>query len=79
MFVTTLQSVRDRLGDVKESRLDAVLAKFKSGRIRLADLTDDELRMLREDGSMADQLYLDLQCQFDHRDDNYCECDQFNE
>lgn len=60
VFVTTLQSVRDRLGDVEESRLDAVLDKFKNGRVRLADLTDDELRMLRDDGSMADQLYLEL-------------------
>lgn len=60
MFLTTLQSVRDRLGDVEESSLDAVLAKFENGRVRLADLTDDELRMLREDGLMADQLYLEL-------------------
>lgn len=60
VFVTTLQLVRDRLGDVEESRLDAVLAKFENGRVRLADLTDDELRMLREDRSISDQLYLDL-------------------
>lgn len=60
VFLTTLQSVRDRLGDVEESRLDAVLAKFENGRVRLADLTDDELRMLRDDGLMADQLYLEL-------------------
>jgi hypothetical protein len=60
VFVATLQSVRDRLGDVEESRLDAVLEKFRNGRVRLADLTDDELRMLRDDGSMADQLYLEL-------------------
>ena len=60
MFLTTLRSVRDRLGDVEESRLDAVLAKFENGRVRLADLTDDELRMLRDDGLMADQLYLEL-------------------
>jgi len=60
LFVTTLRSVRDRLADVEESRLDAVLAKFENGRVLLADLTDDELRMLREDGSIADQLYLDL-------------------
>lgn len=60
VFLTTLQSVRDRLEDVEESRLDAVLAKFKNGRVRLADLTDDELRMLRDDGLMADQLYLEL-------------------
>ncbi|MUL67537.1 hypothetical protein BOO86_23905 [Mycobacterium sp. CBMA 234] len=60
VFVTTLQSVRDRLGDVEESHLDAVLAKFENRRVRLADLTDDELRMLRDDGTLADQLYLEL-------------------
>lgn len=60
VFVTMLQSVRDRLGDVEESSLDAVLAKFNKGRVRFADLTDDEIRMLRDDGTLADQLYLEL-------------------
>jgi hypothetical protein len=60
IFTTSLQTVRELLAGVGESNLDSVLAKFENGRVRLADLDEDELRMLREDGSLADQLYLVL-------------------
>jgi hypothetical protein len=60
IFISTLQTVKEILAGVGESNLDGVLAKFENGRVLLADLNEDELRMLREDGSLAEQLYLVL-------------------
>ena len=60
IFTTSLETVKDTLAGVEQSDIDDVLAKFQNGRIRLADLSDDELQMLRQDGSLADQLYLVL-------------------
>ncbi len=58
IFISTLEAVKEMLGAAGDSNLDGVLAKFDNGRIRLADLSDDELRMIREDGSLSEQLYL---------------------
>lgn len=60
MFVTTLKSVQEILADVGTSDLDAILAKFENGRVRLADLSEKELLLLQRDEALADQLYLAL-------------------
>ena len=60
IFVQKLAAVRDELESVERSHIDAVLGRFVNGRIRLADLTDEELAILREDDSLSQQLYLQL-------------------
>ena len=60
IFVQKLGAVRDELERVEGSDIDVVLGRFVNGRIRLADLTDEELAMLREDDSVSQQLYLQL-------------------
>lgn len=52
--------VKEDLDSVEVATADRVLERFESGRIRLADLSDTELEMLREDESLSDQLYLHL-------------------
>lgn len=59
-FTLSLDRVREELAQVEESRIDIVLGRFVNGRIRLADLTDEELAMLHEDDSLSQQLYLQL-------------------
>jgi|SRR5665213_118602 len=58
IFTVTLQTVKDMLTAAGESDLNGVLAKFENGRVRLAELSDDELRMIREATSLSEQLYL---------------------
>ncbi|MFD4292868.1 hypothetical protein ACFWPA_08605 [Rhodococcus sp. NPDC058505] len=60
VFVTTLESVQEILADVGTSDLDVILAKFGNGRVRLADLSEEELLLLQRDEALADQLYLAL-------------------
>jgi hypothetical protein len=52
--------VEEELTAVEGAGIDALLKRFAAGRILLADLSDDELAMLREDTSLADQLYLHI-------------------
>jgi chorismate mutase len=58
IFTVTLQTVKEMLAAAGESDLNGVLAKFENGRVRLAELSDDELRMIREASSLSEQLYL---------------------
>ncbi|WP_314682510.1 hypothetical protein [Rhodococcus qingshengii] len=60
MFVTALETVQEILAEVGTSDLDVVLAKFENGRVRLADLSEEELRLLQCHEPLADQLYLAL-------------------
>jgi len=57
LFVSALDAVKEFLASVEETNVD-VLAKFDNGRVLLADLSDDELHALRDDNSLATQLYL---------------------
>lgn len=60
VFVTAIETVREILAEVGTSDLDVVLAKFQNGRVRLADLSEEELLLLQRDEALADQLYLAL-------------------
>lgn len=60
LFTHNLASVREELERVEGSEIDGVLDRFVNGRIRLADLSNDELTMLRHDESLSQQLYLQL-------------------
>lgn len=60
MFVTALKAVQEILADVGTSDLDGILARFENGRIRLADLSEEEFLLLQRDEALADQLYLAL-------------------
>jgi len=60
VFEQKLDRVREELEHVECSDVDDVLSRFVNGRIRLAELTDEELAMLREDESLSQQLYLYL-------------------
>lgn len=59
-FQTSLGIVDDVLGSVEEASIDAVLRRFTDGRIRLAELSEEDLQTLRLDESLADQLYLHI-------------------
>lgn len=59
-FTQNLAAVREELQRVKGSEIDGVLDRFVNGRIRLADLSDDELTKLRRDEFLSQQLYLCL-------------------
>ena len=52
--------VRDDLADVESAGVNAVLNRFVQGRIRLSDLSEDELELLRADETLRGQLYLAL-------------------
>ncbi|MFW6600441.1 hypothetical protein ACQBAU_00410 [Propionibacteriaceae bacterium Y2011] len=52
--------VKEELAAVDGASIDALLNRFTDGRILLADLSDAELEMLREDASLSDQLYLHI-------------------
>lgn len=52
--------VRDDLEDVESAGVNAVLNRFVSGRVRLFDLSEDELDLLRADETLRNQLYLSL-------------------
>lgn len=59
-FLTAYDIVRDDLDSVGAATIDGALGRFENGRIRLSDLSDVELAMLREEDSLADQLFLTL-------------------
>lgn len=59
-FLTAYEIVKDDLDSVGAATIDGVLERFENGRIRLSDLSDVELVMLREEDSLADQLFLTL-------------------
>jgi len=52
--------VSDDLADVESAGVNAVLNRFVQGRIRLSDLSEDELELLRADETLRGQLYLSL-------------------
>lgn len=52
--------VRDELAAVESAGVNAVLNRFVQGRIRLSDLSEDELQMLRSDETLRGQLHLSL-------------------
>ncbi|GAC86133.1 hypothetical protein GP2_055_00160 [Gordonia paraffinivorans NBRC 108238] len=57
-FVRDLDYIRDELSAVGDSDIDHVLRKFSDGRARLLDLTDDDIRVLRDDQGLSTQIYL---------------------
>jgi len=57
-FLLDLDRVKDDFSEVGDSGIDSLLNRFSDGQILLADLSDDELQMLRGDLSLADQLYV---------------------
>ncbi|HEY3547730.1 MAG TPA: hypothetical protein VGK17_16785 [Propionicimonas sp.] len=59
-FGTLVRRVEDDLAQVEGSGIDVVLKRFVQRRILLADLTDEDLALLRAEGSLRDQLYVSL-------------------
>ena len=59
-FVLVREHVREDLAAVEGSAVDAVLARFVDGRIRLSDLDEDEIALLRSEASIAQQLFVQL-------------------
>lgn len=59
-FRLTWRRVHDDLADVESAGVNAVLSRFVQGRIRLFDLSEDELELLRADETLRSQLYLSL-------------------
>jgi hypothetical protein len=56
-----LDHVKDILADVEDAGdLNALLARFNSngGRLRLSEVTDEELALIRNDVSLAEQIFL---------------------
>lgn len=59
-FQLIWRRVRDELADVESAGVNAVLNRFVQGRIRLSDISEDELELLRADETLSSQLYLSL-------------------
>lgn len=59
-FVLLREHVREDLAGVEGSAVDAVLARFVNGRIRLSDLNAEEIALLRSEASIAQQLFVEL-------------------
>lgn len=59
-FQQYFDRVEDELDAVESAGVDSLLERFIEGRILLADLSDEELGLLREDASLGDQLYLQI-------------------
>lgn len=59
-FVQSLEYVRKNLAGVEGSAVDAVLARLVRGPIRLSDLDDEEIALLRSEPSIAQQLFVQL-------------------
>ena len=57
-FLQDLDRVKDEFIEVGGSGIDSLLNRFEDGQILLADLSDEELQILRGDASLADQLYV---------------------
>lgn len=60
-FQIDFGDVQNALAKVESAGVDAVLEKFINGKTLLADLSDEELTMLRADESLRTQLYVALQ------------------
>lgn len=61
LFKLSLDQVKDTLADVEDAgSLNALLARFGSsgGRLRLSEVTDEEVALIRDDASLADQIFL---------------------
>ena len=52
--------VKEDLSAVESATVNPVLKRFEGGRIPLADLSDEELDLLRADESLRDQLYIQI-------------------
>lgn len=59
-FQQSYDLVKEDLDRVEVATVDRVLERFQGGRIRLADLSETELEMLRDDEELRDQLYVHL-------------------
>ena len=59
-FQQLYDRVREDLDAVEGAGIDSLLERFTTGRILLADLSDEEVEMLREDASLRDQLYVQI-------------------
>ncbi|WP_159600119.1 hypothetical protein [Agromyces humi] len=59
-FQAVLQRVKEDLEEVESAGVDAILSRFVQGRIRLSDLSEEELELLRTDETLRNQLYLSL-------------------
>ena len=59
-FQQYFSRVEDELDAVESAGVDSLLERFIEGRILLAELSDEELSVLREDASLGDQLYLQI-------------------
>lgn len=59
-FQALWRRVRDDLAEVESAGVNAVLNRFVGGKIRLSDLSEDELDLLRSDETLRNQLYLSL-------------------
>jgi hypothetical protein len=61
LFMLSLDRVRDTLAAVEDAGdLNALLARFNSngGRLRLSEVTDEDLALIRNDASLAEQIFL---------------------
>jgi hypothetical protein len=61
LFKLSLDHVKDILADVEDAGdLNALLARFNSngGRLPLSEVTDEELALIRNDASLAEQIFL---------------------
>jgi hypothetical protein len=59
-FLQYFDRVKDELDAVESAGIDSLLERFLESRILLADLSDEELEMLRADASLSDQLYVQI-------------------
>lgn len=59
-FKTLLGRVREDLERFEGSDVDSVLQRFAQGRVLLANLSDEDLALLRSEPALRDQLYLAL-------------------
>lgn len=61
LFKLNLDQVKDILADVEDAGdVNALLARFNSngGRLRLSEVSDEEVALIRNDPSLADQIFL---------------------
>jgi len=59
-FLILLDSLGNDLALVETAGVDAVLDRFKNGRILLAELSDEEVALLQGDEALRDQIYVSL-------------------
>lgn len=61
LFKLSMDQVKDILAEVEDAGdLNALLARFHSngGRLRLSEVADDEVALIRKDPSLAEQIFL---------------------